>query len=71
VKRASSSISTRVERRASKMDGTYGEGEALCVDVRGVLLVEHVVKGGDAAVLVGDLRKRKKKIYDNDISLGR
>jgi hypothetical protein len=35
-------------------DGADGEGDALFVDVCGVLVVEHVVGVGDLALLVGD-----------------
>jgi len=34
-----------------------GEGNTLGVDVAGVLVVQHVVQGGDLTFLVGDLEK--------------
>ena len=43
-----------VKRRLSKI-GTHGEREALRVAVRRVLVVKHVVEGGDLAVGVRNL----------------
>ena len=38
-----------------------GEWDTLGVDVGSVLVVQHVVQGGDLAVLVGDLKKKRDK----------
>ena len=34
-----------------------GEGNALGIDVGGILVVQHVVQGSDLTVLIGDLEK--------------